>query len=177
MPEVNLGPPTVSTPATLTPVGYLQFKNGALSAEHSSEFSRRFGISQVTKLSVFPRHEVSECPRDGTRDPGSRRRAPRPEIAPYTERITGKSKVIKTNENGLSVEVRDFPVAQYFRTCLRVKAQHPALQVGLLLVVGLGWSLLHWPALAELRKSREPVAGEDAPSSFEPEVSRRWKAI
>ena len=128
VPEVNLGPPTVSTPATLTPVGYLQFKNGALSAEHSSEFSRRFGISQVTKLSVFPRHEVSECPRDGTRDPGSRRRAPRPEIAPYTERITGKSKVIKTNENGLSVEVRDFPVAQYFRTCLRVKAQHPALQ-------------------------------------------------
>lgn len=57
-PEANPGRPTVSTPATLTPVGYLQFENGALSAEHSGEFSRRFGISQVTKLSVHPRLEL-----------------------------------------------------------------------------------------------------------------------
>jgi hypothetical protein len=32
-PEANPGRPTVSTPATLTPVGYLQFENGGLYAE------------------------------------------------------------------------------------------------------------------------------------------------
>jgi hypothetical protein len=58
VPEANPGRPTVSTPATLTPVGYLQFENGALSAEHSSEFSTRLGISQVTKLSVLSRLEL-----------------------------------------------------------------------------------------------------------------------
>ena len=57
-PEANPGRPTVSTPATLTPVGYLQFENGALFAEHSTEFSRRIGISQVTKLAVLPRLEL-----------------------------------------------------------------------------------------------------------------------
>ena len=57
-PDANPGRPTVSTPATVTPVGYLQFENGALSAEHSGEFSRRLGISQVTKLSVLPRLEL-----------------------------------------------------------------------------------------------------------------------
>jgi hypothetical protein len=35
VPEANPGRPTVSTPATLTPVGYLQFENGVLFAEHS----------------------------------------------------------------------------------------------------------------------------------------------
>ena len=58
MPGANPGRPTLSTPATLTPVGYLQFENGALSAEHSTEFSRRFGIGQVNKLSVLPRLEL-----------------------------------------------------------------------------------------------------------------------
>jgi hypothetical protein len=57
-PEVNPGRPTVSTPATLTPVGYLQFENGTLFAEHSVEFSQRFGTSQVTKLTVHPRLEL-----------------------------------------------------------------------------------------------------------------------
>jgi hypothetical protein len=57
-PEANPGRPTVSTPATLTPVGYLQFENGALFAESSTEFSRRFGIGQVTKLTVLPRLEL-----------------------------------------------------------------------------------------------------------------------
>ena len=47
VPEANPGRPTVSTPATLTPVGYLQFENGALFAEDSAEFSKRFGIEQV----------------------------------------------------------------------------------------------------------------------------------
>lgn len=57
-PEANPGRPTVSTPATLPPVGYLQFENGALFADSSTEFSRRFGVNQVTKLSVLPRLEV-----------------------------------------------------------------------------------------------------------------------
>jgi hypothetical protein len=58
VPEANPGRPTVSTPATLTPVGYLQFENGVLLAEDSTEFSKRIGIGQVTKLSVLPRLEL-----------------------------------------------------------------------------------------------------------------------
>ncbi len=58
VPDANPGRPTVSTPATLTPVGYLQFENGVLFAEHSTEFSKRFGIEQVTKLSVLPGLEL-----------------------------------------------------------------------------------------------------------------------
>ncbi len=57
VPEANPGRPTVSTPATLTPVGYLQFENGALGAENSPEFDTRFGVNQVTKLAVAPRLE------------------------------------------------------------------------------------------------------------------------
>src|SRR5437899_1270726 len=58
VPDANPGRPTVSTPATLTPVGYLQFENGTLFAEHSPEFSDRFGTSQVTKLTVLSRLEL-----------------------------------------------------------------------------------------------------------------------
>jgi len=58
VPGANPGRPTVSTPATLTPVGYLQFENGALFAEDSTEFSKRIGIDQITKLSVLPRLEL-----------------------------------------------------------------------------------------------------------------------
>jgi hypothetical protein len=54
-PEANPGRPTVSTPATLTPTGYLQFENGFLYAEQSPEFSTRTGINQVTKLAVSSR--------------------------------------------------------------------------------------------------------------------------
>lgn len=57
-PEANPGRPTVSTPATLTPVGYLQFENGVLFAKGSTEFSKRAGIGQVTKLSVHRRLEL-----------------------------------------------------------------------------------------------------------------------
>jgi hypothetical protein len=57
-PEANPGRPTVSTPATLTPVGYLQFENGGLYAETSPEFKTLFGISQVTKLTVAPRLQL-----------------------------------------------------------------------------------------------------------------------
>jgi hypothetical protein len=57
-PEANPGRPTVSTPATLTPVGYLQFETGFLGADHSSEFSSRYGFNEVIKLSVAPRLEL-----------------------------------------------------------------------------------------------------------------------
>ena len=52
VPEANPARPTVATPATLTPVGYLQFENGLLYAADSPEFSSRLGVNQVTKLAV-----------------------------------------------------------------------------------------------------------------------------
>jgi hypothetical protein len=55
VPGANPARPTVATPATLTPVGYLQFENGVQYATGSTEFSSRFGINQVTKLTVHPR--------------------------------------------------------------------------------------------------------------------------
>src|ERR1700739_1712748 len=54
-PEANPGRPTVSTPATLTPAGYLQFETGTLAANHSPEFSSRYGLNEGIKLSVLPR--------------------------------------------------------------------------------------------------------------------------
>ncbi len=58
VPEANPARPTVSTPATLTPVGYLQFETGSLGAVTSPEFGTRIGINQVTKLTVVPRLEL-----------------------------------------------------------------------------------------------------------------------
>jgi hypothetical protein len=57
-PEANPGRPTVSTPATLSPVGYFQFETGALAADHSPEFSSSYGLNEVIKLSVAPRLEL-----------------------------------------------------------------------------------------------------------------------
>jgi hypothetical protein len=57
-PEANPGRPTVATPATLTPVGYLQFENGGLYAVTSSEFAKQLGINQVTKLTVTSRLQL-----------------------------------------------------------------------------------------------------------------------
>ena len=57
MPEANPARPTVSTPATLTPVGYLQLETGSLGAVASPEFGTRIGINQVTRLTVAPRLE------------------------------------------------------------------------------------------------------------------------
>jgi hypothetical protein len=57
-PEANPGRPTVSTLATLTPVGYLQFENGILYAQDSTEFSSRLGVNQVTKLAMHPRLQL-----------------------------------------------------------------------------------------------------------------------
>ena len=56
-PDANPARPTVSTPATLTPVGYLQFETGSLGATTSPEFGSRVGINQVTKLAVLPQLE------------------------------------------------------------------------------------------------------------------------
>jgi hypothetical protein len=51
-PEANPARPTVSTPATLTPVAYLQFENGILYATQSPEFSKRLGVNQVSKVTL-----------------------------------------------------------------------------------------------------------------------------
>ena len=56
--EANPGRPTVSTPATLTPLGYLQFESGILGAEVSGEFANRTGIEEVVKLTVAQRLEA-----------------------------------------------------------------------------------------------------------------------
>lgn len=58
VPEANPARPTVSTPATLTPVGYLQFENGSLYATGAEEFSTQFSVNQVTKLTVAPRLQL-----------------------------------------------------------------------------------------------------------------------
>src|SRR2546428_1072401 len=47
IPDANPGRPTVSTPATLTPVGYLQFESGFTAAGDSPEFSSRYGFNEV----------------------------------------------------------------------------------------------------------------------------------
>jgi hypothetical protein len=57
-PEANPARPTVSTPATLTPVGYLQFETGGLYATESPEFSTRLGINEVAKLTFDSRLEL-----------------------------------------------------------------------------------------------------------------------
>ena len=51
-PAANPGRPTVSTPATLTPVGYLQFESGYMHATDSPEFSSQSNLNEVVKFSV-----------------------------------------------------------------------------------------------------------------------------
>lgn len=58
VPQANPARPTVATPATLTPVGYLQFENGGLYADASPELSTQFSINQVTKLTLASRMQV-----------------------------------------------------------------------------------------------------------------------
>ena len=58
VPEANPARPTVSTPATLPPAGYLQFETGSLGATASPEFSTRIGVNQVTRLAVTRRFDV-----------------------------------------------------------------------------------------------------------------------
>jgi hypothetical protein len=57
-PEANPGRPTVTTPATLTPPGYLQFETGISEANHSPESSTRFGLNETIKFSVARRLEL-----------------------------------------------------------------------------------------------------------------------
>jgi hypothetical protein len=59
-PEANPARPTVSNPATLTPVGYLQFETGTLGATSSPEFSTRYEWNEVIKLAVSRRLEFVE---------------------------------------------------------------------------------------------------------------------
>jgi hypothetical protein len=56
-PAPNPARPTVSTPATLPPAGYVQFETGSLGATTSPEFSTRVGVNNVTKLAVDSRIE------------------------------------------------------------------------------------------------------------------------
>jgi Putative MetA-pathway of phenol degradation len=56
--EANPGRPTVSTPATLTPVGYLQFETGVLGAEHSPDLPNQVSFNEVVKFSPTPRIEL-----------------------------------------------------------------------------------------------------------------------
>lgn len=59
-PEANPGRPTVSNPATLAPVGYLQFETGTLGATSSLEFSTYYEFNEVIKLAVSRRLEFIE---------------------------------------------------------------------------------------------------------------------
>jgi len=59
-PAANPARPTVSNPATLTRVGYLQFETGVLGATDSPEFSTRYGGNEVIKLAVSRRLEFVE---------------------------------------------------------------------------------------------------------------------
>ena len=58
VPAANPGRPTVATPATLTPVGYLQFETGGIYAAGSAEFSSQSAINLVTKLAVASRLQL-----------------------------------------------------------------------------------------------------------------------
>jgi len=77
--EANPGRPTVSTPATLTPVGYLQFETGVLGAEHSPDLPNQISFNEVTKFSMNERIELllqtqpfahSDLGAFGSNDPG-----------------------------------------------------------------------------------------------------------
>lgn len=58
VPAANPGRPTVATPATLTPVGYLQFETGGIYAASSAEFSSQSAINLVAKLAVASRLQL-----------------------------------------------------------------------------------------------------------------------
>ncbi len=57
-PQANAGRPTVSTPATLTPVGHVQFETGLLSAWHSPGLSSQSSINEVVKFAPTRRLEL-----------------------------------------------------------------------------------------------------------------------
>jgi hypothetical protein len=51
----NPARPTVTNPATLTPVGYLQFEQGYLGSLDSPHTATQYGVNQTLKLTVVPR--------------------------------------------------------------------------------------------------------------------------
>jgi hypothetical protein len=56
IPEANPARPTITNPAHIPPVGYLQFEQGFLEALRSPGGpARQFSLNQVTRLSVHPR--------------------------------------------------------------------------------------------------------------------------
>jgi len=57
-PAANPGRPTVSTPATLTPVGYLQFETGVVEARDSGDLAAQFSVNEVAKLAVHRRAQL-----------------------------------------------------------------------------------------------------------------------
>ena len=57
-PAANPGRPTVSTPATLTPPGYLQFETGILSAWKSPGLLSQTSLNEVAKFAVTRRVEL-----------------------------------------------------------------------------------------------------------------------
>jgi len=62
-PEANPGRPTVSTPATHTPVSCLQLESGFLAANHSPELSSRYAWNKVLKRTVT--HRLESIAADG----------------------------------------------------------------------------------------------------------------
>lgn len=93
IPEANPARPTVSTPATLTPAGYLQFENGTLFATNSPEFTNRLGVNQVTKLSLNTRVQLIAFFEPLTHSTGAQVSGNRP-----GEVFTGIQAVILTGE-------------------------------------------------------------------------------
>lgn len=67
VPEANPARPTVTNPATLTPVGYLQFESGFFGALDSGEFSSLYDFNEVMKLAVSSRLEFIANAQPATR--------------------------------------------------------------------------------------------------------------
>jgi hypothetical protein len=79
-PVANPARPTISTPAELTPVGYVQFETGFQEAWHSPEFSSQSSLNEVVKLALsrrielitasepFAHSQAADQPADGTGD-------------------------------------------------------------------------------------------------------------
>ncbi len=58
VPEANPGRPTVSTPAALTPVGYLQFESGSLSGWHSPGLQSQTSFNEVVRFAATRRLQL-----------------------------------------------------------------------------------------------------------------------
>jgi len=54
-PEANPSRPTITNPAHIPPVGYLQFEQGFLEAHASPSLDRQFSLTQAVRLSLHPR--------------------------------------------------------------------------------------------------------------------------